>query len=91
MAIYLAIFAAALWFMQFRVGGILGNTAAAKRRSQRNTVLLGGAFGILVLESWVPSSVRSYVGAIGIALVLAAYILLLLLDIRRRRSEYGQQ
>jgi len=89
-AIYAGMFAAAWWFLQFRVG-ILGNTAAAKRRTQRNIILLGGAFGVLVLETWIPARARSYIGVIGIAIVLAAYILLLFLDVRRSRSENGMQ
>jgi hypothetical protein len=88
-AIYLGLFAGAWWFLQFRVR-ILGNTAAAKRRTQRNTALLGGAFGILVLETWVSSSARAYIGAIGIPIVLVAYALMLFLDIYRRRTQYGK-
>jgi hypothetical protein len=85
--IYLGFLAGAWYFFQARVR-ILGDTAEAKRRTQRNAVLLGGAFGILIIQTWAPSAARTYLGVIGGSIVLLAYVLMLVLDIRRRRTEY---
>jgi hypothetical protein len=83
-AIYLGVFVGSWWFLQTRVR-ILGRSPEAKRASQRNAVLLCGVFGILILQTWVPSSSRAYIGGIGISIVLVTYTLMLVESIRRRR------
>ena len=50
-----------------------------------NAVLLGGVFGVLIVQTWSPSSARVWIGSIGISLVLVTYSLMLFLSIRRRR------
>jgi hypothetical protein len=87
--IYLGIGSGMWWFMHSRVR-ILGRTEEAGRITRRNTVLVVGVFGILIVQTWVPSGARTYVGGIGIAAVLLTYTVMLALSIRRRRSEYQE-
>jgi hypothetical protein len=51
-----------------------------------NAVLLGGVFGVLIVQTWSPSSARVWIGPIGVSVVLVTYSLMLLLSIRRRRA-----
>jgi preprotein translocase subunit YajC len=82
--ILVVILGAGWGFMQMRVG-ILGKTPQARQRSQRNALLLGGMFGILVAQTWAPSSASGWI-ALAVFPVIGFYIVLMFLQIRRSRQ-----
>lgn len=84
-AIYIAFFALGWWFFQSRIA-ILGRTDYARRRALRNSVLLGGMFLILIINTWVPSSDRHAIDGIGVLIVVATYLASMGLEIRRARA-----
>jgi hypothetical protein len=81
--IYVVIFGVGWGFMQMRVR-ILGRTPAARQRTQRNAVLVGGLFALLVAQAWSPERVRWWMGLAAV-LVVVTYFVLLIQHIRTLR------